>query len=291
MPVAVLASPVIVTRISSPLIVTVLNGWLKSKALIVSAALAMAASFPALAQEPLGIVIMHGKGGAPTGLVAGLAGDLEGKGYLVANIEMPWSGRRHYDVPVAAAEKEVDAALAGLRARGAKKVFVAGHSQGGAFATYLAGRLAMDGVVVIAPGGNVDHYFFREKVREPLARARQLIADGKGGEPATLEDFEGARGLFPVVTTPAIYLTWFDPEGAMNMGRAARAANPAVPVLWIVPIRELPGLRKTNVPMFRTLPAHALTRFHEPDADHRGAPAASAGEIARWTREVAASPR
>ncbi|MNC87858.1 hypothetical protein D3C83_36210 [compost metagenome] len=74
----------------------------------------------------------------------------------------------------------------------------------------------------------------------------------------------------------------------MNMARAARAANPATPILWIVPGRELPGLRKTNIPMFRTLPANPRTRFYEPDSDHRGAPTASAEEIARWTREVAA---
>src|SRR5688572_23963768 len=38
----------------------------------------------------IGIVIMHGKGGSPTGLVAGLARALEEGGYLVANLEMPW---------------------------------------------------------------------------------------------------------------------------------------------------------------------------------------------------------
>jgi pimeloyl-ACP methyl ester carboxylesterase len=254
----------------------------------IGAALLMLAPLAAVAQaEPIGIVIMHGKGGSPTGLVAGLASALEGKGFLVANLDMPWSGSRQYDVPVSRAEEEVAAALAGLRGQGAKKVFVAGHSQGGAFATHLAGRLAVDGVVVIAPGGNVDHYFFREKVRDPLARARELVADGKGNEPAKLEDFEGGKGLFPVVTAPAVYMTWFDMEGAMNMGRAARAVNPATPILWIVPTYELPGLRKTNIPMFRSLPAHPLTRLYEPDADHRGAPTASADEIARWTREVA----
>ena len=262
--------------------------FIRILARLVLAVLPVAVPLAASAQGgSIGVVVMHGKSGSPTGLVAGLARTLEERGHLVANIEMPWSGSRHYDVPVSRAEAEVESALAGLRGKGAKKVFVAGHSQGGAFAAHLAGRLAVDGVIVIAPGGNVDHFFFREKVRDPLARARRLIADGKGGEPAKLEDFEGAKGMFPVVTTPAVYVTWFDPEGAMNMDRAVRAANPATPILWIVPSGELPGLRKTNIPMFRSLPAHPLTRFYEPASDHRSAPTASAEEIARWIREVA----
>ena len=246
---------------------------------------------PMMAQaqaEPIGIVIMHGKGGSPGGLVADLARQLEGQGFLVANLEMPWSGKRNYDVPVARAEEEVEAAVAGLRGKGAKKVFVSGHSQGGAFAAHLAGKLDVDGVICIAPGGNVDHFFFREKVSSSVGRARRLIAEGKGNEPAALDDFEGAKGIYEVVAAPAVYLTWFDPAGAMNMGRAARAAKPATPLLWIVPERELPGLRKTNIPMFRALPSNPMTRLYEPDSDHRGAPTASAAEIARWTREVAA---
>ena len=82
---------------------------------------------------------MHGKGGSPQRLVLELAKGLEAKGFLVANLEMPWSGRRNYDVPVAKGEEEVETALAGLRAKGAKKVFVSGHSQGGVFTLHLAG--------------------------------------------------------------------------------------------------------------------------------------------------------
>ncbi|HZM46855.1 MAG TPA: alpha/beta hydrolase [Burkholderiales bacterium] len=258
------------------------------------AALAVLAGSPSSVHAQtgsIGIVIMHGKGGLPTGLVAGLARNLEGRGYLVANLEMPWSGNRNYDVPVARGEEEVAAAVAGLRVKGATKVFVAGHSQGGVFALYLAGRLTVDGTICIAPGGNVDHYFFWPKVRDGLARARQLVGEGKGSEPAPLDDFEGARGSYQVVAVPAAYVTWFDPDGAMNMERAARAVRQAAPVLWIVPQREVPGMRKTNIPTFRSLPAHPLTRLYEPDSDHRGAPGASVDEIARWTSEVAASLR
>ena len=51
--------------------------------------------------QAIGVVIMHGKGGTPTKWVEPLASGLEQKGYLVANLEMPWSGRRDYDEDVA----------------------------------------------------------------------------------------------------------------------------------------------------------------------------------------------
>lgn len=41
----------------------------------------------------------------------------------------------------------------------------------------------------------------------------------------------------------------------------------------------------------RTLPANWLTRLYAPDVDHRGAPTASAGEFARWTKKVAGSAK
>lgn len=246
------------------------------------------APFAVLAQsEPMGIVIMHGKGGSPTRLVADLASTLEGKGYLVANLEMPWSGNRNYDVPVSKGEEEVAAAVATLRGKGAKKVFVAGHSQGGAFALHLAGKLDVDGIICISPGGNVGTRFYQQQVGDALARARQLVAEGKGAEPARLADYEGAKGAYPVVSPPAAFITWFDADGAMNMDRAAQAVKAKTPILWMTARNDYPVLRKTNPALFRALPPNPLTKQYEPDSDHRGAPTASAEEIVRWTREVA----
>jgi pimeloyl-ACP methyl ester carboxylesterase len=254
---------------------------------LILAALAAAVPLRATAQaDPIGVVIMHGKGGRPTGYVATLAQTLEGKGYLVANLEMPWSGRRNYDVTVERGEQEVESAVAGLRAKGAKKVFVSGHSQGGAFALHLAARPGIDGIIAMAPGGDVGNRVFREELGQSVARARRLVAEGKGNEPERLEDYEGARGRYPVVAAPAVYLTWFEPEGAMNMQRAARAANPRVPILWIVGLGERPALRKATLSLFHSLPDNPLTRLYEPNADHTGTPTASADEIIRWTREV-----
>jgi len=264
--------------------------------LIVLAALLMLGSGlprPAIAGPnpvQMGIVLMHGKGGAPTRLVADLAASLESRGWLVANLEMPWSGRRDYDVEVGAAEREVETALQGLREKGAQKLFVAGHSQGGVFALYFGGRHVLDGVIAIAPGGNVGNPLFREKLGDTIASARQLVAEGKGDEKARLADYEGAKGTYPVITTPAIYLTWFDPAGAMNQTLAVQHMKPQVPVLYVAPRNDYPGLLKIKLQMFGALPANPQTQLYEPDASHVGAPSASIQAIVDWATAVANAP-
>ena len=172
-----------------------------------TAFLMLSLGWPAMAETgPLriGIVLMHGKGGSPTRLVADLAAVLEGQGFLVANPEMPRSGRRNYDVDVGAAEREVEAALQGLREKGAQKLFVAGHSQGGVFALYFGTRHLPDGVIAIAPGGNVGNSLFLDKLGETVELARQLVAEGKAMKNPTGR-LRGAKGNFRWFTTPAIY--------------------------------------------------------------------------------------
>lgn len=235
----------------------------------------------------IGVVVMHGKGSAPGGSVSALAGALERDGYRVANLEMPWSGRRDYDVDVGAAENEVETALAKLRESGAAKVFVAGHSQGGLFALVFGGTHRVDGIVAIAPGGNVAAPTFRDKLGEAVEHARQLVAEGKGQEKARLSDFESSRGVYPVITTPAAYLTWFDPDGAMNQPRAMQAIKADTPVLFIAPTRDYPGLARVKQEMFGLLAKHPLTKMAEPDASHKDAPGASVQLIEDWMRQVA----
>jgi len=254
--------------------------------------LGVAISLPAAAQPAptqIGVVVMHGKGGSPSRHVAELAAGLEMKGYLVANLEMPWSGARSYDVPVAAAESEVEAALAQLRAKGAAHLFVAGHSQGGLFALYFGDRHAVDGIIAIAPGGNVASPSYREKLGDAVARARQLAAAGKADEKTRLLDFEGSKGVYGIWCTPANYLSWFDPDGAMNELKAIKSMDPKVPVLFIAPTGDYPPLRASKQMMFGVLPPHPLTKLYEPDSSHLGAPAASIEEIAHWTAQVATS--
>ena len=228
----------------------------------------------------IGLVIMHGKGGSPTKFVADLAAALESQGFLVANLEMPWSGKREYDVSVTIAEQEVEAALSALRGKGAKKLFVIGHSQGGLFALYFANKHSVDGVVAIAPGGNIANQVFREKLGDSVALARKLIAEGKGEDKANLSDYENIRGTYTVISPPSAYLSWFDPEAAMNQTKAMQGVNSVTPVLYIAPTNDYPGLRKVKQEMFEALPKNPLTKLYEPNANHIEAPTASINEIA-----------
>lgn len=250
----------------------------------------MSTGLPVRAQgvAPIGIVVMHGKGGRPDGLVKKLADGLERRGYRVANLEMPWSGRRQYDTDVAGAEREVDDALAKLRSAGAAKLFVAGHSQGAVFALHYATRHPLDGLVIIAPGGNVGTRFYQGKVGASVGRARDLVASGKGGERDAFDEFEGGRGTTSVTTTAAIYVTWFDRDGAMNQTKSSSALPVSLPVLHVAPTQDYPALLRAKREMFGALPPNPLTKLYEPDASHREAPTAALEEIVRWTSEVAA---
>lgn len=235
----------------------------------------------------VGIVVMHGKGGGPTMLVAGLARNLSSRGYQVANLEMPWSGRRNYDKPVPDGVKEVDAAIADLRAKGATRVFVCGHSLGGLFALHYAGQRKFDGLIVIAPGGDPGGGFFREKLGFSVMRAGKMVSDGKGGERASFEDYENAKGLYSIETSAAAYLSWFDPDGAMNQASAIAAINPSIPVLYIVPTNDYPGLLRAKDIFVPKLPRNPKTRLYEPVASHTMAAWESRDEIMAWMSEVA----
>jgi len=243
------------------------------------------------ASPRVGVVVMHGKGGSPKFMVAGLANYLRDNGCLVANLEMPWSGRRKYDVSVNDAVNEVKVALDVLRQQGAQRLFVAGHSQGGLFAFYFAGKHKVDGLIAIAPGGSVANKVFRENLYEPVERARSLIAQGKGNEKAVFSDWENAKGLFDVSTTAAIYLDWFDPEGAMNQPKAVESVIPGVPILYIVPERDYPGLIRVQAQMLSLMPKNSGNKLYEPNATHTGAPTASKEEILRWITEIAVNNR
>lgn len=233
-----------------------------------------------------GVIVMHGKGGNPAGLMTPLVQHLEEQGFMVVSLDMPWSGRRGYNAEVAAAQAQVDGALNQLRAKGATHVFVAGHSQGGIFALHLGGVLTVDGVIAIAPGGNVASPIYEEKIGADRERAKAFVDAGQGAQIASYGDYEGGRGVFRVTTKSDIYWSWFDPQGAMNQERALRAIPAQLPVLYLAPTMDYPALLRANPGYFSLLPKHPLTRWATPSTSHMQAPRDAAPLIAQWISEV-----
>lgn len=251
----------------------------------------LSSAFPPIVQSApsdseIGVVVMHGKGGQPSRHVSELAAAMERAGFQVANLEMPWSGRRQYDVPISGAIEEVTNALQGFRAKGAKKVFLAGHSQGGLFALHYAGTQSVDGVLAITPGGQVDSSAFLSNLGSHLENARDMIKEGRGNERADFADYEGSKGTNPITTAPSIYLDWFDPSGAFTT-KIFERVKPGTPVLYVAPTRDYPGLAKAKQRNFGALPANPKTRMYEPNSDHLKAPTASIDEAIAWIRQVA----
>lgn len=235
----------------------------------------------------LGAVVLHGKGGSPTRLVADLVTYLKDAGVKVEAPDMPWSGQRNYDVDTEAAHKELAQSLHSLREAGAKHLFIIGHSMGGVFAFNAGPRHPVRGIVAVAPGGSSDARTTQDKLGATIAEARALVQEGKGDVTTKLYDYEGSRGTYVVMAKPVAYVSWFDPQGAMNVDKSLRAIPATLPVLYVSPTDDYPGLRTGASARYAVIAKHRLTRFAEPVADHKTVPGIAAPLILEWMKLVA----
>jgi pimeloyl-ACP methyl ester carboxylesterase len=183
--------------------------------------------------QGFGVVYLHGKAAWPGALNGGILSSLEDEGALVAEPEMPWSFHRRYAATFDQAMSEIDAAVAGLKAKGASRIVVIGHSLGANAAIgYGARHPELAGIAALAPGHLPEAEPLRSFVRDAVARAKQLIAAGQGNMPETFPDM--AQGI-PLTTTatPVVYLSMFDPDGPAVIPKNT-AAMGMVPLLWVV---------------------------------------------------------
>lgn len=209
--------------------------------LLVAAACLVVPLSAALAQSStlagFGIVLLHGKGGTPTSMIEGLSETLKKEGALVEAPELPWSSRRIYDATYDQAMAEIDLAVQKLKWAGATRIVVAGHSLGGNAAIgYASRRPDLAAVIALAPGHLPEAWALRIRTKGAIAKARQLVADGKGDVRISFPDL--AQGIpFQVRATPNVYLSMFDPEGPAVIPRNA-AAMGAMPFLWVVGVGD-----------------------------------------------------
>lgn len=245
------------------------------------------------AAADIGVVVMHGKWGT-TKLVQPLSDALAREGYIVTTPEMPWSSRRLYDRTVEEANAELNALIADLEAKGAKRVFVIGHSLGAAFAVEYAAHApaaSVAGIVGVAPGHRPEAQRIADMMRADVKSARELVAAGKGGEIYSFTDFNTGGRRQRITSPAAAFLSYFDSEGPMNMARNVASVRNGLPVLWLVPTREESAGRDAGLNLYKRFPPNPDTQLGEPSSDHLGAPSASIAIITEWIRKVAGAGR
>jgi pimeloyl-ACP methyl ester carboxylesterase len=216
-----------------------------------------------------GVVLIHGKKGSPASL-SGLASALSAAGAITASPHMPWpGGYRTYDAVL----NEIGAQVAALRSKGATRIAVAGHSIGANMALgYGAQRGGVEAVIAMGPGHQPDRFIRR--TGDSLARAKQAVAAGHGGEVNTYTDVNQGD-VFQVRTSAASYVSFFDPNGpaaqmTSNAGRLKRAK-----LLWVVGTGD-PGARAV---------AHG-GKVITVSAGHGNTPSAGGAEIVAWLESL-----
>ncbi|MBS0525068.1 MAG: alpha/beta hydrolase [Proteobacteria bacterium] len=221
-----------------------------------------------------GVVVLHGKwapaqGGGSKG-VAATAKALREAGAVVSRPSMPWAEGDTY-VPYEQCIDMVAQEVAGLRAKGVRKVAVVGASIGGNVAMgYAATRRGIDAVVVIAPGHFPQRFI--SQTGNDLARARAAIAAGRGGEVGSyIDNNQGTTRQ--VHATAAGYLSFFDPDGPANFARYTGAGG--IPQLWIIGNGDsiAQGAAQTSGGSIVTL-----------NATHSELPAVAARDVVAWLK-------
>ena len=238
--------------------------------------------------QGFGIVFLHGKGSWAGGFDGGILSSLEGEGALVAKPEMPWSFHRRYAATYEEAMAEIDAVVAGLRAKGASRIVVIGHSLGANAAIgYAARHPEIAGVVALAPGHLPEAEPLRSHVADAVARAKELIAAGQGNVPQEFPDMAQSIPL-GATATPVVYLSYFDPDGpaVIPKNAAAIGAQPRpVPLLWVAGKLD-PIDRRGADYAFNAAAKNPKSKYLEVFAGHLTTPLIAHKQVVEWINSL-----
>jgi pimeloyl-ACP methyl ester carboxylesterase len=258
------------------------------RSLLILAFVAAAFVSPAVSADKLGVVLLHGKGAPnPRGLLGPLIDSLEGAGFPVVAPEMPWSKSRMLAKGYEDSMAEIDAAVKALKAKGATRIVVGGHSMGANAAMgYGARRDGLAGILAMAPGHVPDASGFQRIIGHDYKRARELAAAGKGGETGEFNDVNQGRS-FSIKVKVSDYLSWFDPDGPAVFPKNAAALKVGTPLFWIIADKDNMLKRGDGEDYaFAKAPKHPKSAYMAIDSNHRNTPKDGADKIVDWLKKL-----
>ena len=253
-----------------------------ARLVVLAFVLVVAAPLQAASLQGMGVVFLHGKGMWPGAFDGGIPGALESEGAQVASPEMPWSLRRMYGATFEQAMTEIDTAVAGLKAKGASRIVVIGHSLGAnAAICYAARRRSVAAVVAIAPGHLPETPEMRARTHDALAEARQMYAAGEQGRHPWPDMVQGIPTF--ALATPAVYLSMFDPNGPAVIPK--NTALLRIPLLWVVGNSD-PIYERGRDYAFERGAKNPASRYMEVSAGHLTTSLAARSRVVEWLKAL-----
>ncbi|MBO0752219.1 MAG: alpha/beta hydrolase [Bradyrhizobiaceae bacterium] len=231
----------------------------------------------------VGVVFIHGKSTWAGAFDGGIPGSLEADGAVTAEPEMPWSIGRMYGATYEEAMQEIDAAVAGLKKKGATRIVIIGHSLGANAAIgYAARKRGIAAVVALSPGHLPETAEMRDRTADAIVTARALAAAGENSRRLWPDRIQGVPTF--AMASPAVYLSMFDPDGPAVIPKNA-AALKNVPLMWVVG-RFDPIFSRGRDYAFSRVPKNPKNRYLEVLAGHLAAPMVARSEVVDWLESV-----
>jgi pimeloyl-ACP methyl ester carboxylesterase len=245
---------------------------------------------PLLAQDRLGVILMHGKQDSPRaqGLQV-IASNLESAGHKVVLPSMPWAqgGWEKISVTVEQVLAQIDGYVATLRNQGAGRIVVGGHSLGAAVAlAYAVDRGNVAGLAMLAPGHQPAYTYRTDNdIRAAVDRAKALVDAGQGNQPLNGKDNNQGR-LFTISTTAAVYYSWMNPQGRVAMHLQAPLLPASTPLMLVIGRQDVFFNRAEEV-VYRPAARNPYSKYVVVNADHVQTPFAAAKQISDWINGLA----
>ena len=255
-------------------------------AILAACVACIAFSAEAPAQDKLGVIVLHGKQGTPTGNqgLSVIAANLQAAGHKVIVPAAPWGhgAWETINVTVEEALAQLDGYAAQLRTQGATRIVVIGHSLGACVGlAYAVERGNVAGLVMLAPGHRPDaRYRFSDKGRRDLDRARALVNQGKGNE--TISGSDGNQGSSITMTVrAAVYASWHEPNGLASMSAEAPRLPASTTLLMVVGDKD-PIHDRAEGMLYKPAAKNPYSRYVTNGASHVETPMAAAKVTTDW---------
>lgn len=243
----------------------------------------LATPVDAASLQGTGIVFLHGKGVWAGAFDGGIPAALEAEGAVAASPDMPWSLWRMYGTTYEDAMREIDAAVAGLKAKGAIRIVIIGHSLGANAAIgYAARRREVAAVVALSPGHLPETAEMRARTAEAIVQARALVAAGDQSRHIWPDRVQGIPTW--ATASPAVYLSMFDPDGPAVIPKNAAALH-GTPLLWVVGESD-PIFARGRDYAFSHAPRNPKSRYIEVSAGHLTTPRAARAQVVEWVESL-----